>query len=127
MAGGPVAAEINDGDAASGFEIFFQAFQILRLTADVVQSVDDGDQVDGFGQLRIGFGGQNRFDVGQFLLPRRAFDVFKQFGVYVNGVNDAFAAGLPSQRACEESRSGAEVADAVVRFDLERIDDFVYL
>src|SRR5215510_15083385 len=55
VSGGPVAAEIDDGDAAPGSQVFFQTFQILPPVADVVQRVDDGDQVYGFGQLRVGF------------------------------------------------------------------------
>src|SRR5262245_40328373 len=100
--GGPVAAEIDYGDTAAGSQVFFQAFQIFGLIGDVVQRVDDGDQVYGLWQLRVGFGGKDRFDVGQFLLLRRAFDVFEQFGIDVNGVNYAFAAGLPRQRARKE-------------------------
>ena len=56
MSGGPVAAEIDDGNASAGLQIFFQTFQVLGLIADVVQRVNDGDQVYGFGQLRVGFG-----------------------------------------------------------------------
>src|SRR5262249_44939954 len=120
-------AEVNDGDTAAGLEVLLQTFQVFGLIADVVQRVKDGDQVYGFGQLRVGFRSQDRFDVGQLLLLRGAFDVFEQFGINIDSVNDAFAVGLPRHRACEKSRSRAEVADAVVRFDLERLDDFVYL
>src|SRR5215468_6074456 len=121
VAGGPITAEVNDGDTAAGLEILLQTFQIFGLIADVVQRVKDGDQVYGFGQLRVGLRSQDRFDVGQLLLLRRAFDVFEQFGINIDSVNDAFAVGLPRQRACEKSRSGAEIADAVVSFDLERL------
>src|SRR5262245_32940813 len=55
VSGGPVAAEIDDGDASAGSQVFFQPFQILGMIVDVVQRVDDGDQVYGFGQFRVGF------------------------------------------------------------------------
>src|SRR5262245_29392004 len=127
VAGRPITAEVNDGDTAAGLEVLFQSFQILPPVADVVQRVNDGDQVYGFGQLRVSFRSQDGFDVGQLLLLRGAFDVFEQFGINIDRVNDAFTVGLPRHRAREKSRSRAEVADAVVRFDLERLDDFVYL
>ncbi len=124
MPGGPGFGEINQRDAAFGIQVFLQAFQVGRLVGDVVQGVNDNDQVNFFGQLRIVFGTHNGFDFCQVLFGSSLFDVLDQFGVNVHGVHDTFCASLFSQRAREQAGAGTDVGYALAGLDLQAFYDF---
>jgi len=113
--------EIDDGDAASGFEPGGELREVVQAIVDVVPRVDDEHEVDARGRkLGIVGGRERRNDVRQLRLCRALFHVVNQLGLDVDRQHAPLFTHRLGQANGEVPGAGAQIGDRHSRRDPER-------
>src|SRR4029079_7147108 len=87
MTSRPGLREVDDCNSTLWAKIPPQIPKIGCSIVDVMERINDGDQVDRLGNLRVVFTGEDCPDVGKLLLSCSLLDVLEQFGIDINCKN----------------------------------------